>query len=260
MMMMSLSKHPDLTVMWRFHISSDSQISEPTSFSSFSLSTNGTFGPTRVIPVPLLPDRILPVTSDLQNQHQMVDQGTFIHPAGLNNGLQTLNSLSASAASATPGPDLMETSSMSDMHNQGDPQNHQPCKYDLLSSVPCEYNILPLTFNPQILSDPALTVSGKEVFTGPIVQTRLTWICRKPAKTKWDLNSVGWKIRQNCFKQCYSLETCTISSHRFLKHCTQIQVDWCEICVRSLDHPFTHLGILGGSWALSVCLSSLRVL
>ncbi|XP_026218542.1 interferon regulatory factor 5 [Anabas testudineus] len=114
-------------------LSINPQISDPPSFGSFSLSTNGTFGAPRVIPVPLLTDRVLPVTSDLQAQHQMVDRGSFAHPAGRTNGLQALNNLSASAASATPASDLMETSSIGD---QGGPQNDQPCKYDLLSSVP----------------------------------------------------------------------------------------------------------------------------
>lgn len=72
------------------------------------------------------------MTSDLQARGPMVDQGGFHHPAGLHNGLQ---------ASAPAGPDLMETSSMGEFQNQGDPQNHQPCKYDLLSSVPCEYHL-----------------------------------------------------------------------------------------------------------------------
>ncbi|XP_071358102.1 interferon regulatory factor 5 [Trachinotus anak] len=127
------------------------RISDPPSFSSFSahsevnqfsLSTSGTFGPPHVIPMPLLPDRVLPMTSDLpmisdlQAGGQMVDQGSFVHPAGLSNGLQDLNSLPPSASSARPEPDLMEASSMGGIETQGDPQNHQPCKYDLLSSVP----------------------------------------------------------------------------------------------------------------------------
>lgn len=86
--------------------------------------------------MPLLPDRILPMTSDLQTRGQMVDQGSFIP-----NGLQELNSLPPSAASAPPGPDVMEASGMGGIENQGDPQNHQSCKYDLLSSVPCECNL-----------------------------------------------------------------------------------------------------------------------
>uniref|UniRef100_A0A8P4KNZ1 Interferon regulatory factor 5 n=1 Tax=Dicentrarchus labrax TaxID=13489 RepID=A0A8P4KNZ1_DICLA len=66
----------------------------------------------------------LPMTSDL----------SFVHPAGLSNGLQDLNSLPPQAASAPPHPSPMEASSMGGVQNQGDPQNHQPC--DLLSSVP----------------------------------------------------------------------------------------------------------------------------
>ncbi|XP_039978736.1 interferon regulatory factor 5 [Xiphias gladius] len=121
------------------------RISDPPSFSSFpahsevnqfSLSSKRTFGRPHVIPMPLLPDSVLPMTSDLQVRGQMVDQGNFIHPAGLPNGIQDLNSLPHSAASAPAGPDLMEASSMGGIENPGDPQNHQPCKYDLLSSVP----------------------------------------------------------------------------------------------------------------------------
>ena len=76
------------------------------------------------------------MTSDLQSQ--VAGQGTFIHHAGLPNGLQDLNSLPPVAPSAPPGPDLMEASSMGGIENPGDPQNHQPCKYDLLSSIPRE--------------------------------------------------------------------------------------------------------------------------
>lgn len=115
-------------------LSINPRISDPSSFSSlnhFSLSTNETFGSPHVIPIPLLPDRAmtsdLPMTSDLQARCPMGDQGTFV-----SNRLQDLNS----AASAPTGSAPMEASSMGDAQNQGDPQNHQPCKYDLLSSVP----------------------------------------------------------------------------------------------------------------------------
>ncbi|GAA6235705.1 interferon regulatory factor 5 isoform X2 [Lates japonicus] len=115
------------------------RIGDPPSFGSFPAHSevnrfglsDGTFGPPHVIPMPLLPDRVLPMTSDLQTRGQMVDQGSFVP-----NGLQELNSLPPSAASAPPGPDVMEANSMGGIENQGDPQNHQPCKYDLLSSVP----------------------------------------------------------------------------------------------------------------------------
>nr|XP_046234740.1 interferon regulatory factor 5 isoform X2 [Scatophagus argus] len=62
------------------------------------------------------------------SEGQMVDQGVYVHPAGPSNGLH--------AASAPSGSALMEASSMGAIQNQGDPQNPQPCKYDLLSSVP----------------------------------------------------------------------------------------------------------------------------
>ncbi|XP_029018448.1 interferon regulatory factor 5 isoform X2 [Betta splendens] len=114
-------------------LSINPRISDPP-FNSFntSFSSNENF----VIPVPLLPNSSLPVSSDLQAQHQMLDQGSFVHAAGLPSGVQTLNPQSASTASANPGPDLMDTSSIEGVQNREDPQNHQPCKYDLLSSVP----------------------------------------------------------------------------------------------------------------------------
>lgn len=88
--------------------------------------------------MPLLPDTVLPTTSDLLAAGQMVDQGSFIHPGALLNGLQDLNSLPSTAASAHPGLDPMEASNLVDVQNQLDPQSHQSCEYDLLSSVPCK--------------------------------------------------------------------------------------------------------------------------
>ncbi|XP_019126784.1 interferon regulatory factor 5 isoform X2 [Larimichthys crocea] len=99
------------------------------------LTINGAFGPPHVIPIPLLPERDVPMTPDLQARGPMVDQ-SFVRPVGLSNGLQDLNPLPPPAASAPPGPAPMEASSMGGVQNQEDPQNHQPCKYDLLSSVP----------------------------------------------------------------------------------------------------------------------------
>ncbi|KAM6961590.1 interferon regulatory factor 5 [Tautogolabrus adspersus] len=101
--------------------------SDPASFTipappdtSFSLPSNGTFRPPHVTSdLPMASD--LPVTSDLQ-----VDPLSFVHPSGLTVGLQDLDSLAPDVIS-------METSSI---QNQGDTENHQPAKYDLLSSVP----------------------------------------------------------------------------------------------------------------------------
>ncbi|XP_017295980.1 interferon regulatory factor 5 isoform X2 [Kryptolebias marmoratus] len=112
------------------------RISEPSTF-TFGLSSNGTFAPPHVIPVPLLPmTPDLPMTSNLQAQGQMVDQGGFGPPRGLPNRLQDLNSLPSTAGSVQPVPESMEASNTGVIQNQADPQNHQPCKYDLLSSVP----------------------------------------------------------------------------------------------------------------------------
>lgn len=81
------------------------------------------------------------MTSDLQARAQIVDQGGFVHPAGPSNELQDFNGPPPPAASAPSGLATMEASSMGDIQNQGDPQNQQPCKYDLLSSVPREYEL-----------------------------------------------------------------------------------------------------------------------
>lgn len=100
------------------------RIRDPPSFSSFPAHSEATFG------------HGIPMTSDLRAQDQMVGQGSFVQLAGLSNGLQDLNSLPPTAASAPHEPAQMEASSMGDIQNQGDAQNHQPCKYDLLSSIP----------------------------------------------------------------------------------------------------------------------------
>lgn len=113
-------------------VSSDPRMGDPTPFSSFTahsevnqfaLPTNGTFGPPHFIPVPLLPD--ITMTSDVQGQAH------FLHK-----GLQDLN-----AAAAQPERAPMEASSMAGVQDQTDPQNHQSCKYDLLSSIPRESDL-----------------------------------------------------------------------------------------------------------------------
>ena len=110
---------------------SDPRISD--SFTSFPAhsdmsqftSTNGTFGPPHVIPVPLHPmTPDLPMTSDLpqqdfQPQGQMVDQGSFV---------QDLNSLPPPTALAP-----MEAGTIG--------VQNQSCKYDLLSSIPRECDL-----------------------------------------------------------------------------------------------------------------------
>lgn len=66
------------------------------------------------------------MTSDLQSQ--ILDQGCFAGPAGTSNQIQDFTGLP---------PATMETGSMGELPNQ-EVQNQQPCKYDLLSSVPRE--------------------------------------------------------------------------------------------------------------------------
>lgn len=70
---------------------------------------------------------LLPLTSDLQPRGSMADLRSFDLA-----GLQNLNPLSSTQ------PESMEASSMESVQNQSDHQNQQPCKYDLLSSVPRE--------------------------------------------------------------------------------------------------------------------------
>ncbi|XP_054481073.1 interferon regulatory factor 5 [Anoplopoma fimbria] len=112
------------------------RISDPPSFGSFPAHSEAAF------------EHMIPMTSDLRAQ------GSFVHPAGLSNGLQDRDSLPPPAVSTPPGATLMEASSM------GDVQNHQPCKYDLLSSVPL--TDLDLRFQYRGRTAGSLTVSNPQ--------------------------------------------------------------------------------------------------
>lgn len=110
-------------------------IGDPSSFMAQSdvnrvrLSTNGMFGPPSVNPIPLQH-----MTADVlqqDSQSQLLDQQSFVNPGRL----LDLNSPPVQAVSVPTGPAPMEASNMSEVQNQGDAQN-QPCKYDLLSSIP----------------------------------------------------------------------------------------------------------------------------
>lgn len=85
------------------------------------LGTDGLFGSLRV-------------TSDLQSQ--METDSSFVPSMDPPDGLQNFSVLPAPAPSALPDP--LELSSTGDIQNPANPQNQQPCKYDLLSSIPRE--------------------------------------------------------------------------------------------------------------------------
>lgn len=82
-----------------------------------------------------------PVTSGLEAQAQIVDQEGFARSAGPSDGLQDLGALAPPAACAPPVLAAMEASSMGVVQDLGDPQNQQSSKYDLLTSLPCEYEL-----------------------------------------------------------------------------------------------------------------------
>lgn len=131
--------------MFSFTWTSDPGIGEPPSFSSFPAhsevnhfgsSVNGAFGPAHIIPMPLLPDggRGLPMTSDLP-QTDFQTQGSFVNPNRLR--APEPPAMPPPAAAAPPEPAPMEASPMPGVQTQGDAEG-PPCKYDLLSSIPCE--------------------------------------------------------------------------------------------------------------------------
>lgn len=79
------------------------------------------FGAAHMFMGPVTTEGAAPMTSDLQAP--ILDGSCFIGPAGVSDQL---------ADFGVPPPVTMETSSM------GGIQNQQPCKYDLLNSVPRE--------------------------------------------------------------------------------------------------------------------------
>lgn len=118
----------------------DPPIADPSSFMAqrdvnrVRLSTNGMFGPPSVDPIP--PHHMTADVLQQDSPSRLLDQQSFVHPGRL----LDLNSPPGQAVSVPTGPAPMEASNMSEVQNQGGAQN-QPCKYDLLSSIPCEYDL-----------------------------------------------------------------------------------------------------------------------
>lgn len=82
-----------------------------------------------------------PATSGLEAQAQIVGQGSFARSAGPSAELPDFGTLAPPAACAPPVLAAMEASSMGGIPDPGDPQNQQSSKYDLLTSLPCEYEL-----------------------------------------------------------------------------------------------------------------------
>ncbi|XP_034019437.1 interferon regulatory factor 5 [Thalassophryne amazonica] len=114
----------------------------------FNLSASGTFGPAHIVPLHADPNRGLRMTSDLslipdhpqqdfQTQGQM-DEESFLHPGGFCTRMTSLPdppSVHNTTASESPKTISMDRGPMPGVQAQGGAQD-QPCKDDLLSSIP----------------------------------------------------------------------------------------------------------------------------